>query len=318
MKTTKEHANSPWLLLAFTLPALRASERVQIWRKLQRFGAIPFRNAGFLLPSGSLHLERFEWIATSVRGHGGEASILHIHAIEDLSPASPQEAFRKARAVEYNTVIENLARLPTPISSAQRSRLQRRIEEISQIDFFSSPLRAKAEEALRLAQTPPIPRPTIQPSVCSQEYRQRIWITRPRPGIDRVASAWLIHHSIDPGGKFLFATDPAQHPAAVPFDMYQPGGFGHQGDRCTFETLCLSFGLQDPRILQIGEAVHDADLEDAKFGRPEANILQQVLKGWATQDIPDSELLRRGMDLLDGLFHSIPESPTSSTRKDTP
>jgi hypothetical protein len=30
---------APWLLMTFTLPAKQASQRVEIWRKLQRYGA---------------------------------------------------------------------------------------------------------------------------------------------------------------------------------------------------------------------------------------------------------------------------------------
>jgi len=49
----------------------------------------------------------------------------------------------------------------------------------------------------------------------------------------------------------------------------------------------------------------DADLDDEKFGRTEGITINQILKGWAKQGIPDEELLRRGMDLIEGLYHSI-------------
>ena len=87
--------------------------------------------------------------------------------------------------------------------------------------------------------------------------------------------------------------------------MFQGNGFGHEGDRCTFETLCLSFGITDKKVLLIAEAIHDADLEDAKFGRVEGETINQILKGWAKQAIPDDELLRRGIDLIEGLYNAI-------------
>jgi hypothetical protein len=33
--------------------------------------------------------------------------------------------------------------------------------------------------------------------------------------------------------------------------------------------------------------------------------MNEILRGWAKQGIADEELLRRGMDLTEGLYHSI-------------
>src|SRR3970282_2002704 len=46
----------------------------------------------------------------------------------------------------------------------------------------------------------------------------RRWVTRPRPHVDRIASAWLITRFIDPEAEFLFSP-PEEFPAdAIPFD----------------------------------------------------------------------------------------------------
>jgi len=74
---------------------------------------------------------------------------------------------------------------------------------------------------------------------------------------------------------------------------------------CTFETLCLRFGIRDKVVHRIGQAIHDADVDDGKLGRTEGITINHVLKGWAKQGIPDDELLRRGMDLIEGLYRSI-------------
>jgi hypothetical protein len=137
------------------------------------------------------------------------------------------------------------------------------------------------------------------------DYQNRIWITRPRPGIDRVSSAWLITRFIDGKAKFAFGADANVEPDAIPFDMYQPGGFGHEGENCTFETLCSRFGLNEKKVRLIGQAIHDADLDDTKFGRTEGITINQILKGWAQLGVPDDELLRRGIELVEGLYQSI-------------
>jgi hypothetical protein len=303
--------DSKWLLLVFTLPTSKASERVQIWRKLQRFGSIPFRKAGSLLPNTPENQERFEWLATAVRASKGEASILRIQAIDDVSSDSLQDQFRKVRAEDYAELIKDLQKLKPSAKgpSAQVLRLRRRFEEIVAIDFFTSPLRKKAEEILfQSEQIGTRPSLSKRGGVSKEKYQKRTWITRPRPGIDRVSSAWLISRFIDAKPKFIFDSSPAPHPNAIPFDMFQGVGFGHEGDRCTFETLCLAFDVSDKRVLILAQAIHDADIEDGKFGRHEGHAMNQILRGWAAQNVPDDQLLRRGMDLIEGFYNSIPQS----------
>ncbi len=71
MTISRTEVGAPWLLMTFTLPAKRASQRVEIWRKLQRFGAVPLENSGYLLPNNPVTRERFEWLATAVRKYAG-------------------------------------------------------------------------------------------------------------------------------------------------------------------------------------------------------------------------------------------------------
>jgi hypothetical protein len=87
--------------------------------------------------------------------------------------------------------------------------------------------------------------------------------------------------------------------------MFQAGGFGHRGDDCSFETLRKEFAIHDTKVEAIAESIHDADLSDEKFGRVEGHGLDRVLVGWAQQGISDDELLRRGMEMIEGLYQSI-------------
>ena len=131
------------------------------------------------------------------------------------------------------------------------------------------------------------------------------WVTRERVKVDRVACPWLIRRFIDPDATFVFAANPKEHRDAVPFDMFSQEGFSHRGDNCTMETLIKEFGLDDARLQAISQAVHDADLGDEKFGRKEALGLDRVLTGWAQQGISDDELLRRGMEIFEGLYQAL-------------
>ena len=55
MVVAKSKDDAPWLLLTFTLPVKRASQRVEVWRRLQRYGAVPLGNSGYLLPNNAVN-----------------------------------------------------------------------------------------------------------------------------------------------------------------------------------------------------------------------------------------------------------------------
>ena len=130
----------PWLLLIFSLPAKRTSERVRIWRKLQKYGTLALRNSGNVLPNTPANQERLEWLATAIRGFKGEASVLQVLAIDDLPSDVLKEQFREERKPAYMSLIREVQQLKpsTQGFSTQLTRLKRRFEEIVEIDFFES------------------------------------------------------------------------------------------------------------------------------------------------------------------------------------
>ncbi|HMH06718.1 MAG TPA: chromate resistance protein ChrB domain-containing protein [Terriglobales bacterium] len=307
MTVTKQiEGNPPWLLLVFSLARKGASLRVAVWRKLQRYGALPLGNSGYLLPHTSENRERFEWLATAVRTERGEASVLEVQSIDNCSFPQMKQRFSEARAGDYRELLAELRKLSTSANLSSRiPRLRQRFQDIVSIDFFRNPLREQVERALNVMQNSQtkLVLPEIG-SVSQAEYRNRVWVTRPRPGVDRVTSAWLIRKFIDPKAKFAFAPEDRKPAKAVPFDMYE-GGFGHRGEDCTFETLLKVFHIRDKKIPVMAEIVHDADLFDEKFGRKEGFGIDEVMKGWAQQGLSDHELLKRGMQLAEGLYKSL-------------
>jgi hypothetical protein len=183
--------------------------------------------------------------------------------------------------------------------------LRNRFQEIVEVDFFGSPLQKRVRELLEQAALLRSAKPTVQSRrINAQDYKERVWVTRPRPGVDRCASAWLIRRFIDRKARFAFAPEDRVPPGAVPFDMFHGEGFGHRGDDCTFETLEKQFRIRNPRVVVIGQMIHDADLLDDRFGRKEGYGVDEILKGWARQGIPDDKLLERGMELVEGLYHA--------------
>jgi hypothetical protein len=102
------------------------------------------------------------------------------------------------------------------------------------------------------------------------QYQGRTWVTRTGVHVDRIASAWLIRRFIDRDATFKFvpAKGYAPEPGEVRFDMFE-AEFSHEGDLCTFEVLCARFALAEPGLAAVAELVHDIDVKDGKFGRPE-------------------------------------------------
>jgi hypothetical protein len=132
----------------------------------------------------------------------------------------------------------------------------------------------------------------------------RRWVTRPRPHVDRLASAWLIKRFIDPDARFSFLP-PEEFPSdAVPFDAVG-ADLGHQGEDCTFETILKRSGLRDGRLGQLAQIVHEVDLHDQKFHRDEARGVELAIRGLLASVKDDQEVLAHGLTLFDALYAAL-------------
>ena len=134
----------------------------------------------------------------------------------------------------------------------------------------------------------------------------RTWVTRRGVKVDRIASAWLIRRFVDAKARFRFVDPKAVEPRPdeLRFDMVG-GDFTHEGDRCTFETLLDRTRVRDPALRKIAEIVHDIDVKDGKFARPEAAGIEQVLSGLLKSTAEDEARLQRGFALFDELYESF-------------
>jgi hypothetical protein len=215
--------------------------------------------------------------------------------------------FNDARAKVYAELRKSLQhfiarrkKMDAEESAAELERLTRQFREIREVDFFDSPRGHDIAMLVRRAEGPR--RGPRQVEVLdAKQYQGKTWLTRPRPEIDRVGSAWLISEFIDRKPKFMFAPRADAVPNGIPFDMLD-AEFSHHGDCCTFETLKNRFAVSDKAVAKIGEMIHDADLDDARFQRVEAVGIDRVLKGWAKEGLPDEEILRRGFQCFDALY----------------
>ena len=295
-----------WLLLLFSLPTNRNTERVAVWRRLKKMGAVQIKTSTYLLPDEPAQYEQFQWLAQQIRDYGGDSTLVRAHEIEGLTREKVIAMFNDARAKDYGvlrrslqTFIAGRKKLDADEAVGQLERITRQFREVREVDFFDS---ARGHDMAMLLRRAAGPKRTKQLELLdSKQYHGKTWLTRPRPEIDRVGSAWLISKFIDPKPKFVFAPSVHAVPNAIPFDMLD-AEFSHHGNCCTFETLIRRFAISDKAVTKIGEMIHDADLDDARFQRVEAVGIDRVLKGWAKEGLPDKEILRRGFECFDALY----------------
>jgi hypothetical protein len=326
----RETGDRRWLLFVHQLPSHPSNLRVSTWRRLQQLGAMPLKQAVYVLPDTPNTREDFEWLKTEVTAVGGEATVFASADLDARSEDALVEDFRRARQEAYSVLAGDVEETLESIAGGGRRRkralpiwrllttFRERLTQIERVDFFGS---AGRDRVTRLLDQLDAQRPSDKvkkpasagaDGVDREQYRGRLWVTRPRPGVDRMSSAWLIRRFIDPQARFGFAANRETASAsAVPFDMFGVD-FSHQGEGCTFETLCSAFGIGGPAISRIAAIVHDLDLKDGRFGAPECNTVGAMIEGLQLAHHDDAALLEQGMTLFDSLFRSFERSTQTS------
>ena len=320
-----------WLLFIHQLPSQPSNLRVTTWRRLQQIGAIPLKQAVYALPDTGDAREDFEWLKTEVKAAGGDATVFAADNVDAWSDDALVEEFRRARQDTYDGLTRDVEQALTRASNARRPKgtrapalrrlldiFRERLVAVEKIDFFGSAGRDRVLTMLRQLEDriagpgrPPAPAEAGS-SGRMASFQGRLWITRPRPGVDRMASAWLIRRFIDRQARFGFAADRELVPDhGVPFDMFGVE-FSHQGEGCTFETLCSVFGIDGPALSRIAAIVHDLDLKDGRFGAPECSTVSAMIEGLQLAYQHDDALLEQGMTLFDSLYRSFEQSGRST------
>jgi hypothetical protein len=233
-----------WLILVHQLPPTPSNLRVRTWRRLQELGAVAVKQSVYVLPDTAESREDFEWLKVEIEGAGGEAIVYSADHVDAAAEAALIDQFRHVRQQAYTELASELQRIQRAGASRQRpsgrrrdlARYRERFAAIERVDFFGSAgrdrvvkLLADLEPAVPSAAKAQRSQSGGGPADAGQ-YDGRLWVTRPRPGVDRMASAWLIRRFIDSKARFGFITDVKIAGNALPFDMFG-AGFGHEGDR---------------------------------------------------------------------------------------
>jgi hypothetical protein len=308
-----------WLILVHQLPPRPSNLRVRVWRRLQQVGAVVLRNSLYVLPATDEAREDFNWVREEIRTAGGQVSVLEASAVDGYTDRELMQQFRELRTAEYEALAAEIHSAGARTTSSRRTasprdrhrsleHLKEQLAAIQARDYFDAPGRELVERALADAareRTGDAARRSAATKLRPKDFRGRTWITRPRPGIDRFASAWCIRRFVDAEAAFAFTSgNRPVRPEQVLYDMPDVE-FGHHGAHCTFETLIERFGIGDAGALTLARVVHDLDFKESRYGMPECAAVARLVEGLRSRFTDDAELLEHGIVIIDALHRSF-------------
>lgn len=317
-----------WLVFTYSLPSNpRSSARVSAWRRIGRLGAVSPRSGIHILPARDECIESLQWLAREVQEQNGEHLVMNVESFEGLSDQQLVQMFKDKADKEYLELEEELAALEKSAGKKGRTsehlrihseiqKLRKKHSEILRIDFFDAPGGARIASRLaklerKLNADNEDDSPAIK-KLSPDSYKNKLWVTRPKPHVDRIACAWLIRRFIDADAKIRYSLEPNVDELA--FDLKEGGAFGHVGNLCSFETMITAFSLNDEALWTVAEIVHEIDIRDGRYLRPETEGIESILKGWQLKGYSDGQLEEYGLALFDGLYADMQRKEKGFTK----
>lgn len=309
-----------WSMLVISLPGRHATPRMRVWRALKGLGAAVLRDGVYLLPHSKSAVMALQEQAQAVIASGGDAHVLNLGSRDQPHVKDFHRFFD--RTPDYARLVKSIQKMNagsmkrnTMKAARQLKKIRREFESIAATDYFPGPaqeqtrrLLSQTEAALMALRSPGEPQARagdVRP-LKRTDYRNRVWATRARPWMDRLASAWLIRRFIDPEARFVWLKDPRKCPArALGFD-FDNATFTHVGARVTFEVLLASFDLEkDDALMRLGSLVHYLDVGGIPVA--EAPGLEMILNGARQRCDDDDALLKEAVKTFDFLYASYSE-----------
>lgn len=216
-----------FIALFVSLPTKASTGRMRVWRSVKALGCATLRDGVYLLPDSADSATALDEVAAQSVEAGGSGEVYRLSGCDEAQEAALRALFD--RGEEYAGIVEEIKGLGRSLASldgaAAARKLQplvRRFEQVARIDFFPGEAQRQTLSLLddlrdaltrRLSPDEPTPRQADIPRLERADYRGRVWATRARPWVDRLASAWLIRRFIDPKARIVWLTSP---PTAKP------------------------------------------------------------------------------------------------------
>ena len=309
---------STWIALITSLPTENATARMRAWRNLKASGAAVLRDGVYLVPEREDCQSTLNAVAADVRAAEGMALVVRLEEPHDgnFKALFDRRADFANLLADISVAREGLSPDTANEAVKQARKLRKAFTNLAAIDFFPGEAQKQADEALRdleqraaRALSPDEPHPVDEAiaRLSIQDYQGRLWATRRRPWVDRLACAWLIRRCIDPQAKLLWLATPSDCPAdALGFD-FDGATFTHVGARVSFEVLLASFNLETPPLQRFGALVHFLDVGGVQ--PPEAAGIESALAGLRDTIPDDDQFLALASRIFDGLLASFEKGP---------
>lgn len=310
-KRTSSQIESGWLLLILSAPGQQPALRMRLWRGLKALGVGVVRDGVYVLPNCAGLRESLQVQADEVIAAGGTAQLLNVQEPSDEFAALLDRTADYARLIkEIQSASNRLKKLKENELGRTADKLRRDFEEITNLDFFPGAAQQQAKSAIDaltlaanqiLAPGEPHAGSGKIKKLNIADYQGRIWATRKRPWIDRLASAWLIRRFIDSRARIKWLDQPADCPKrALGFD-FDGATFTHVDERVTFEVIATTFGLDaDPTLEKIAALVHYLDVGGIPI--PEAAGVEAIMRGARQRFSNDDEFLVETEKILDFIY----------------
>lgn len=310
-----------WIALITSLPTENATARMRAWRTLKASGAAVLRDGVYLMPEREACRETLDTVAADVLAAEGSALVVRL---EELAAGNFVALFDRGGDFadllgEIVATRDKLAPETANDAMKQARKLRKAFINLAAIDFFPGEAQKQADDALRdleqraaRALSPDEPHPVVDGAIARlgiPDYQGRVWATRQRPWVDRLASAWLIRRHIDHRAQILWLPSPGDCPPdALGFD-FDGAAFTHVGAKVSFEVLLASFNLETPALQRIGALVHFLDVGGVQ--PPEAVGIESALAGLRDTMTDDDQLLALASTIFDGLQASFEKGQKS-------
>jgi len=249
-----------------------------------------------VLPAKEPHIETFQWVSREIVELGGQAALCEGSFVDGVTDDEIRRRFNEVRSADYTALAETSREVAKSLKrkrldadelaaiDAQIAKLRTKLAEVVAIDFCGAPGREGVEglvdSLVRGLDGHRRPKAGSDRLERAPRPAGATWVTRTGVHVDRIACAWLITRFVDPRARLKFVPAKGYVPelGELRFDMFE-AEFTHVGDRCSFEVILERMGIDDPALHAIAEIVHDIDVRDEKFARPEVEGVRSQITG---------------------------------------
>jgi len=238
---------------------------MRVMRTFEALGAAIMRDGVFLLPETPANRQAVERLVEYICMNAGSAQALKAAPLDDDQLAAFRKLFdRSARYEELTKTVESLKvgfGLADPSAISRVLHKQRReFEAIGLLDFFPTPARDKAKEALAAAEAEVqqlmFPAQAASGAKTKEKFLGRTWATRRPLWADRLACSWLIRRFVDPEATLAWLEKTQDAPEDAIGFAFDGARFSNSDTRITFEEMLAQLDMDtNAAFLKIGGIV---------------------------------------------------------------